>query len=152
MVQEEKRVDLKDNTGIVCPHQGVAGVMSKKEEDAERERVREFYNTNMTRQEMLSSILCVAFVQYGRTIVPYGNRSMNDSTKDFYNLTRTTCYACARSNKHFIPRRTQHTKKYNQLRAIFLSFSLPHVLIAKCSKLPWNLTHLELTLPTGAVV
>lgn len=81
MVQDEKRVGLKDNTDIVCPHQGVEGVMLKKEEDRERET--EFYNTNMTPQETLSSILCVAFVQYGRTIVPYGNRSMSDSTKDF---------------------------------------------------------------------
>jgi hypothetical protein len=38
MVQEEKRVDLKDNTDIVCPHQGVEGVMLKKEEGRETER------------------------------------------------------------------------------------------------------------------
>jgi hypothetical protein len=35
----------------------------------------------MTLQEEFCSILCTAFVQYGRTIVPYCNRSTEDSNK-----------------------------------------------------------------------
>jgi len=36
MVKEGNRVDLKDNTDIVCPHQGVQSVMLETEGDGER--------------------------------------------------------------------------------------------------------------------
>lgn len=50
-----KRMDLKGNTDIVWPHQGVEEVTLNNERDGERE----FNNTNMTPQEILGVLFCV---------------------------------------------------------------------------------------------
>ena len=48
-------MDLKGNTDIVWPHQGVEEVTLNNERDGERE----FNNTNMTPQEILRVPFCV---------------------------------------------------------------------------------------------